>query len=610
MKIKKKSKQWAESRGAVLVGTPLKPIHDAERLYRVTLQKAIERMRTDYERELKKQLKPAIKAAAMDSANLGAQLGIMFGGLEDKWGKFFGKLSRNLAGSVVNRINQTSKRSLDASLKSLSGGLTIKTPKMPADMLSELQAATRVNVGLIKSIQSQYHEKVFQAVMNNVGDAESIKGTAEKLVSKTYFIGETVSERAAFIARDQTAKLTTATNASRMKSAGVTRFRWRHSGGSHDPRKLHLSYDGQEFDLDNPPIIDERTGERGLPGQAINCHPGDSVIKVLDSCNKLYRSWYTGELITIVSGDDIILRATPNHPILTDRGWVAIKLINEGDKLINSKKHRVDVVEGEINDVETRLDELFSSAARYIGAKCTSVSGTGLELHGDITDSYIDIVDMDGLLMDWIKTETAKDVIQLLLASSNVVVAHPCCFSASSSVYALINAVTAAPQSVISGLCTLAALIESGSSCADNIRLALISNINFAISEYPSNCASRDIEFLRHLELADSRDVSFNDFVFGKIIQLARRAFPNNERDSIGAEMLGEIVRVDAKNVSDSLKGSNPIEKGSSVIKKISSEYFSGHVYNLETGSNWYDCNGIISHNCRCYMIPVIVFGE
>lgn len=158
MKIKNSSKQWAESRGAALVGAPLKPSHDAEQFYRVTLQKAIARMRKDYERELKKQLKPAIKAAALD-ANLGAQLGIMFGGLEDKWGKFFGKLARNLAGRVVNRINQTSKRNLDASLKDLSGGLTIKTPKMPEAMLSELQAATRVNVGLIKSIQSQYHEK-------------------------------------------------------------------------------------------------------------------------------------------------------------------------------------------------------------------------------------------------------------------------------------------------------------------------------------------------------------------------------------------------------------------------------------------------------------------
>lgn len=270
MKIKQTTKEWAEKRGSVLVGTPLKKSHDAERFYRVTLQKAVLRMRKDYERELEKQLKPAIKSAAMD-ANLGAQLGLMFDALGGKWGKFFGKLSRNLAGRVVNRINQTSKRNLDASLKDLSGGLTIKTPKMPESMLSEMQAATRVNVGLIKSIQSQYHERIFQTVMKNVGDAESIKGAAEKLVSKTYFIGETVSERAAFIARDQTSKLTTATNASRMKSAGVTRFRWRHSGGSYDPRKLHLGYDGQEFDIDNPPIIDERSGERGLPGQAINC---------------------------------------------------------------------------------------------------------------------------------------------------------------------------------------------------------------------------------------------------------------------------------------------------------------------------------------------------
>lgn len=271
MKLKKSSKDWAESRGGVLIGAPLKPSHSAEQLYRVTLQKAIARMRKDYEQALRKELKPTAKKAAMDAANLGTQLGFMFGGLEDKWGKFFGKLSRNLAGRVVNRINQTSKRNLDASLKDLSGGLTIKTPKMPAAMLSEMQAATRVNVGLIKSIQSQYHEKVFQAVMNNVGDAEAIKGSAEKLVSKTYHIGETVSDRAAFIARDQTSKLTTATNSARMKSAGVTKFRWRHSGGSYDPRKLHLGYDGQEFDIDNPPIIDERTGERGLPGQAINC---------------------------------------------------------------------------------------------------------------------------------------------------------------------------------------------------------------------------------------------------------------------------------------------------------------------------------------------------
>ena len=107
-------------------------------------------------------------------------------------------------------------------------------------------------------------------MMNNVGDAESIKGAAEKLVSKTYFIGESVSERAAFIARDQTSKLTSATNIARMKSAGIKKVRWRHSGGSKDPRPMHLEYDGKIFDLDNPPIIEE-DGTRGWAGMTYNC---------------------------------------------------------------------------------------------------------------------------------------------------------------------------------------------------------------------------------------------------------------------------------------------------------------------------------------------------
>lgn len=56
-----------------------------------------------------------------------------------------------------------------------------------------------------------------------------------------------------------------------MASAGVKKFEWIHSGGGAEPRELHVSYDGQIFDLDNPSIIDRRTGQRGLPGQLIKC---------------------------------------------------------------------------------------------------------------------------------------------------------------------------------------------------------------------------------------------------------------------------------------------------------------------------------------------------
>lgn len=34
---------------------------------------------------------------------------------------------------------------------------------------------------------------------------------------------------------------------------------------------------------------------------------------------------------------------------------------------------------------------------------------------------------------------------------------------------------------------------------------------------------------------------------------------------------------------------------------------YSGRVYNLQTAGGWYTANGIVTHNCRCYQIPVPV---
>lgn len=274
MKVTEKRKDWAEARGATMQGTPLIPPQEAERLYRVAMQKAIARMTKDYGKELQKTLAELATAAdvglAMD-ANLGAQLDMMFGRLNNYWGKRFSKLARTLAKTTVNRVDRLSKRRLDQSLKELSGGLTIKTPDLPESMVSTLQAATARNVGLIKSIQSEFHEQIAQEVLNNLGDQQAVFENSKKLVDRVYFRGETAEERAKFIARDQVSKMNSEMGAARAKSAGITKFKWRHSGASADPRKLHQKYDGQIFSYDDLPIIDERTGERGLPGQAINC---------------------------------------------------------------------------------------------------------------------------------------------------------------------------------------------------------------------------------------------------------------------------------------------------------------------------------------------------
>jgi len=59
----------------------------------------------------------------------------------------------------------------------------------------------------------------------------------------------------------------------RMKSAGVTKFEWLHTGGGKQPRKLHKELSRQIFNIDEPPFIGVMYGERihGYPGQLPNC---------------------------------------------------------------------------------------------------------------------------------------------------------------------------------------------------------------------------------------------------------------------------------------------------------------------------------------------------
>lgn len=54
-----------------------------------------------------------------------------------------------------------------------------------------------------------------------------------------------------------------------MKSAGVKKFQWLHSAGGRDPRPLHINdypsgLNGGIFSFDDLPVIDEKTGERGI----------------------------------------------------------------------------------------------------------------------------------------------------------------------------------------------------------------------------------------------------------------------------------------------------------------------------------------------------------
>lgn len=222
----------------------------------------IKTMRSEYQRELERASMPYAQDAGIADA-----MAALLKQLSDKWGGIFASRAVEIAESMISGASKYSEKSLDISLKEMSGGLTLKVPDLPAALRDKIAAMTSENVSLIKSIQNQYHSQIESAIMRSISQGgRGILDIRDEIAA----IGKKEAERADFIAQDQTRKVTSVMNTERMKAVGVKQFVWIHSHGGKTPRPLHLDADGETFDMDSPPPIGDN-GEPVMPGMGINC---------------------------------------------------------------------------------------------------------------------------------------------------------------------------------------------------------------------------------------------------------------------------------------------------------------------------------------------------
>lgn len=238
------------------------PAGVAER-YQKAMQAEIDLMIKDYLRAFK----PVSNELQTMDASIASTAGKKLNELSKKWQARFSKKSKSWVERFTSQVSAFSKKSTESSLRELSGGITIEVPEMPQGMVDKLRAATLQNVSLIKSIPDQFHQRIEGAVMRSI---ERGGQGAKTVYEEIKEIGGMSGKRAKFIATDQSRKATTAFNLERMKSAGIRKGKWKHSGGSAEPRPIHVQLDGVVFDLDDPPVID-KDGTRGLPGTLPHC---------------------------------------------------------------------------------------------------------------------------------------------------------------------------------------------------------------------------------------------------------------------------------------------------------------------------------------------------
>lgn len=130
---------------------------------------------------------------------------------------------------------------------------------------------------------------------------------------------------------------------------------------------------------------------RALTISRTECLPGDTLIDgaVIEA---IYRRWYEGAMIEIVTESGRHFSATPNHPMLTNRGWVAAGEIVSGDNLICNAGEQYPRSAGNenIQGRPTTLSEIFDSLST-VGISERRRGGKP-DFHGDGMQGDIDIL--------------------------------------------------------------------------------------------------------------------------------------------------------------------------------------------------------------------------
>lgn len=186
--------------------------------------------------------------------------------------RFFSSLMRNKVSIFTDRVNKEAEKSFVKEYRRQT-----KTDPPKINVKEFIDDATQKNVALIKTIPSQYFEKIQSLVSENVDSGMLTRDFSKQLRE----ISDVSKKRARLIANDQVNKLKGKLNEVRQRNLGVEEYIWRTSQDSR-VRSLanskgysdHERLNGTRQRWDDPPITvfrGKRAGARYHASQDIGC---------------------------------------------------------------------------------------------------------------------------------------------------------------------------------------------------------------------------------------------------------------------------------------------------------------------------------------------------
>lgn len=180
----------------------------------------------------------------------------------DQLSRSFGAIdamSQRLAQTAVQRQRVETEVQISRSLENALG-IDVRGAVAAINVTDEVEAATIANTQLIKSLPTQYLERIKVTVLNDVQQGRRYEQLAADI---SHQMGVTES-RAKLIARDQMSKVNASINEAKQAGLGVDKYEWSTSGDER-VRETHAAHEGKIFRWDSPPA------DTGHPGEDVNC---------------------------------------------------------------------------------------------------------------------------------------------------------------------------------------------------------------------------------------------------------------------------------------------------------------------------------------------------
>lgn len=265
-----RKQKWANKfKPDTIKGDPLNSNFGLAQRYYDRLAALIDRMTAEVEKKIKALYEePHAEEYFAQDATISSQARILTNAISKKFNDLFASVAKPTAERVAKEADKSSAASVKSSIQQLSGGLQLSSEALESGALNDiLNATVTENVALIKSISQQYLAGVQGAVMRSITTGNGLQDLVPYLERHK----QITKRRALMIAHDQTRKAFNGLSKGRMQAVGLEQYEWLHTAGSNHPRREHIAMSGNIYRFDDPPVIDSKTGERGIPGQLPNC---------------------------------------------------------------------------------------------------------------------------------------------------------------------------------------------------------------------------------------------------------------------------------------------------------------------------------------------------